>query len=60
MIEINRTNSEYIYRVNAYNKRQIERRKNKRGARWEHFQYARTEEGATKMLLSLQKEDDEE
>jgi hypothetical protein len=60
MIEINRVGSEYIYRVNEYNKRQIERRKNRHNARWKHYQYALTEEAATKMLFSLQNDKDEE
>lgn len=50
----------YKYRVNEYNNRAIERKPNKRGGRWKTYQIYTTPENATKALLSLQKDEDEE
>lgn len=60
MIEINRAGSEYIYKLNEMNGRQIMRRKNRHNARWVHWQYALTEESARAMLMKIQKEDEED
>jgi hypothetical protein len=56
MIEINRANSPWIYRINPYNPRLIDRRKNKHFARWSPYQTFDTEEEARNTLLQIERQ----
>ena len=46
------------FRINEYNKRTIERKRNRRGGRWQPFQVCVSEENAVRIILKLQKEQD--
>lgn len=55
-IEINRQNSMYIYRVNPWNPRLIDRRLNRHRARWEPYRDCVTEVAARSTLLQIEKQ----
>lgn len=55
-LEILRGKSAYVYRINPWNDRIIDRRLNKHNERWQHFQAYATPEDARAALLTLEKE----
>jgi hypothetical protein len=55
MIEINRANSLYIFRVNMYNDREIDFRRNQHNARWKRLAVYDSAEEARTVLLQLEK-----
>lgn len=55
-ITIQRGKSEYVYRINPYQPREIDRKPNRHRARWERYTTCASAEGATKMLLKLETE----
>lgn len=54
-IELNR-NTEYTYRVNPFQPRNLDRRKNTHGARWEHWKTFTSTMAAIEALLAAQRE----
>lgn len=55
MIEINRVGSLYIFRVNPYNDREIDFRRNKAYARWKRVAVYDSAEQARAALLQLER-----
>jgi hypothetical protein len=56
-IEILRGKSAYIYRINPYNGRMIDRRLNRHNARWEGFRLCNDEQDARNKILKLEKKE---
>ncbi len=56
-IEIMRGKSEFVFRINPHQPREIDKRVNKRGARWERYTICASEESAVKTLFRLQNEE---
>lgn len=56
MIEINRKDSQWIFRINPYNGTEIDRRANRNAARWYFFARRATPEDTRDYLLQLEKE----
>lgn len=54
MIEINRAKSIYIFRINPYNDREIDRRLNRHGARWERYSQHGTPAEARATLFAIE------
>lgn len=54
-IEMQREKSPHIYRTNPDNPRLIERRENRRGARWEAFRLCESAAAAKAVLLKLER-----
>jgi hypothetical protein len=54
-IEINRAHSLYIFRINPFSPRIIDRRLNRHGARWETYHVCNSEEQARKLIYELEK-----
>lgn len=54
MIEINRAKSIYIFRINPYNDREIDRRLNRHGARWERYSQHSTPDEARTTLFAIE------
>lgn len=55
-IEINR-NTKYTYRLNPFQPRMIDRRENKRGARWAHYSRHDTTFAAIEALMAAERDE---
>lgn len=56
MIEISR-DMQWVYRINPYNPRIVDKRPNRRGGRWQHYDYYSTPEDALIHLFELERPD---
>jgi hypothetical protein len=58
-IELNRKDSQWIYRINPFSPTCIDRRANRSAARWYWYARRATPEDALKYLLELEKQNKE-
>jgi len=56
-IEISDSKVEYTYRVNPFQPNCLDRKRNRHGARWEHWQKCNTASEAVAALLELQRKE---